>query len=254
MKTKLLTATALLSVSISAQSAIATFDDLTLAPESFFAPQTATTFSSGDASFVHNYNDFGGGCCWNGFTYSNTTDTTTAGFANQYSAITGAGVNGSANYGVSNPGFTPSRVDFTAATFVNGAYFTNTTYTFLAVRDGNDGNATPFVKGPFTTGDFLTLTVNGLDASGSAVSTLDISLASGANILDSWLWSDMSSLGAVYGLEFTMSSSDNGSFGMNTPAYFAIDDLTTVSAVPVPAAVWLFLSGIIGLAGVARKR
>jgi len=230
MKIQLLTAAALFAVSISAQSAIATFDDLTLAPESFFAPQAATTFTSGDASFVHNFTDFGGGCCWSGFTYSNTTDTTTAGFTNQYSAITGSGVNGSANYGISNPGST-SQVNFSTATTVNGAYFTNTTYAFLAVRDGNDGNATPFVKGPFTTGDFLTLTISGLDLAGSTISTMDVSLATGANILDSWLWSDMSSLGAVYGLEFTMSSSDNGSFGMNTPAYFAIDDLTTVSAV-----------------------
>jgi hypothetical protein len=30
--------------------------------------------------------------------------------------------------------------------------------------------------------------------------------------------------------------------------------VTTVSAVPVPAAVWLFGSGLIGLAGVARRK
>ena len=37
---------------------------------------------------------------WDGWAYSNMTDTTTKGYQNQYSAITGRGVNGSSNYGV----------------------------------------------------------------------------------------------------------------------------------------------------------
>jgi hypothetical protein len=40
---------------------------------------------------------------------------------------------------------------------------------------------------------------------------------------------------------------------MNTPAYFAMDNLTT-SAVPVPAAVWLLGSGLIGLIGIRRNK
>lgn len=231
-----------------AHASVATFDGLALAPESFFAPEIATTFTSGDASFVHNYTDFGGGCCWSGFTYSNTSDTTTAGSDNQYSAITGSGVNGSANYGVSNPGFSPSRVDFDTATTVSGAYFTNTTYAYLSMLNGDT-----FAK-QFEAGDFFTLTVSGLDNADSIVNSLDISLAEGTNLLDSWLWTDLSSLGSVYALEFSLSSSDIGSFGMNTPAYFAIDDLISVSAVPVPAAVWLFGSGLLGLVAIARRR
>lgn len=250
MKTRLLLTATLLTLGTSANAAIATFDDLTLAPESAFSPSMDTTFTSGDAIFVTEWNETYN-CCLTGFTYSNTTDTTTAGFTNQYSAITGSGVNGSTNYGLSNPN-AASHINFNSATSVSGAYFTNTTYAFLAMRDGDDGNATPFVKGPFTDDDFFTLTVNGLDASGSTVSTMDISLATGTDIVDSWVWSDMSSLGDVYGLEFSLWSSDNAFGFINTPAYFAIDDLTTVSAVPVPAAVWLFLSGIVGLVGVAR--
>jgi len=34
----------------------------------------------------------------------------------------------------------------------------------------------------------------------------------------------LSSLGNLDSLSFTLSSSDNGAFGMNTPAYFCIDD------------------------------
>ncbi len=233
----------------STYATVATFDDLLLAPDSFFDPQIDTTFTSADATFSHGCSFFSGTCFWNGFSYSNKTDTTTEGFVNQYSAITGSGVAGSANYGVSFPGsFGSSRIDFDGATTVSGAYFTNTTYAYLSMLNG-DG-----IGKQFEDGDFFTLTVNGFDATDSLLGTLNISLADGTDILNSWLWSDLSSLGAVNALEFSVFGSDVGEFGLNTPAYFAIDNLTYVSAVPVPAAVWLFGSGLLGLIGVARRR
>jgi len=232
------------------QATVITFDDLSLVPESAFNPAGATTFASGNAEFTYNWNDTYN-CCWSGFSYSNTTDTTTAGFTNQFSAITGGGVNGSANYGVSNPGSSSSsvsRLDFSSATTVEGAYFTNTTYAYLSMRDG-DG----FAK-QFGLGDFFTLTVTGLDAFDSVTNSVNISLARDANLVDAWIWNDLMPLGEVYALEFSLSSSDSGAFGINTPAYFAMDNLTAVSAVPVPAAVWLFGSGLLGLVAVARRR
>lgn len=228
-------------------AAVIGFDDLALAPESYFNPAGATTFTSGNADFTYNWNDTYN-CCWSGFSYSNTTDTTTAGYTNQFSAITGGGVNGSANYGISNPGSSASRVDFGGATIVEGAYFTNTTYAYLSMQDGDS-----FAK-QFGLGDFFTLTVTGLDAFDSITNSVNISLARDANLVDAWIWNDLMPLGEVYALEFSLSSSDNGAFGMNTPAYFAMDNLTAVSAVPVPAAVWLFGSGLLGLVAVARRR
>lgn len=44
-----------------------------------------------------------------------------------------------------------------------------------------------------------------------------------------------------------------GPFDGNT-GYWSIEGTYTTSAVPVPAAVWLFGSGLVGLAGVARRR
>ena len=43
-----------------------------------------------------------------------------------------------------------------------------------------------------------------------------------------------------------------GAFPGQTPAFSGT--MTPVSAVPVPAAVWLFGSGLVGLAGIARRR
>ncbi len=44
-------------------------------------------------------------------------------------------------------------------------------------------------------------------------------------IIQTWQWIDLSTLGAVDTLVFQLSSSDVGEWGMNTPAYFALDQL-----------------------------
>ena len=47
------------------------------------------------------------------------------------------------------------------------------------------------------------------------------------NIVSTWTWVDLSALGHVDSLAFDLSSNDTaGGFGMNNPAYFAIDNLT----------------------------
>ncbi|HMM75562.1 MAG TPA: DUF4465 domain-containing protein [Gammaproteobacteria bacterium] len=251
MNTLTLTLSLALSAgALSAQAAqLADFEDLALAPNSYFQPQDTVTFQSGPASFHHEYTEFFPGCCWNGWTYSNQTDTQTPGFGNEASAVTGGGVNGSAQYGVAFLG--EARISFAAATLLEGAWFTNTTYTYRAVKDGVDGNDPPFVKGPFTAGDFLKLTIQGRDANDSVTATVDFLLADGSAVLDTWTWVDLAGLGAVHALSFLMESSDSGMFGMNTPAYFAMDDLT-ISAVPLPAPALLLASGALTL--VARRR
>ena len=46
-------------------------------------------------------------------------------------------------------------------------------------------------------------------------------------ILNSWQWVDLLPLGNVDSLQFNLSSTDNGTYGMNTPAYFCMDNFTT---------------------------
>jgi len=57
---------------------------------------------------------------------------------------------------------------------------------------------------------------------------------------------------------YTINDAIGGTFMDNGPfiGFNANFDMTsvTMSAVPVPAAVWLFGSGLVGLAGVARRR
>ena len=95
----------------------------------------------------------------------------------------------------------------------------------------------------FEQGDWFKLTITGLNADGETTGTVDFYLAdlrseneSEHYILNEWKWCDLSSLGEVKRLEFTMSSTDNDpQWGMNTPAYFCMDNLGVTA--PVPTAV-----------------
>ncbi|MEE4185811.1 MAG: DUF4465 domain-containing protein [Gammaproteobacteria bacterium] len=241
---------ALLAAAGATPAAVIDFDDNLLAPNSFFEPRANVTWTSGGASFSQSWNETFD-CCWGGFTYSNSTDTTTAGFANDRSAITGDGFGpGQDNYGVATVGSGAPELRFAQDQTVLGGYFTNVTYSYLAMLNGDDGNAVPFVKAPFGPGDFFELSIIGLDANGVATGSVEFLLADGADIVDDWAFVDLTSLGPVRGLRFALDSSDAGTFGINTPGYFAVDN---ISIVPLPAAAWLFISAL-GLLGLGRRR
>jgi len=207
-----------------ASAAVSTFDDLTLDAESYwngsdnFPPSWTGAFTSGGAQFSAHYDeDFGLGY-WDGFSYSNITDTVTGGEAGQYNAIAG----GSSNYAVGYIGFCGRvpTVTLPATQVVTGAYFTNNNYPYYSMVNGDQ-----FAK-KFEEGDWFKLTITGKDASGAETGTLDFYLANGRDIVNTWTWVDLRALGSVRTLEFTLTSSDTGVWGMNTPAYFAMDSLS----------------------------
>lgn len=240
-----------------AAGGVSTFEEIGLGAEGYYFPAATTTFASGAASFAHAYTDFGfPGCCWSGWTVSSVTDNTTAGFGNQYSAFAGGGQGGSAQYAIAYLG--DATVTFGTPQMLAGAWFTNTTYAATSMRDG-DGFAKQFGGATGADPDFLRLTITGRDDSGATTGTIDFFLAdyrfaddAQDTIVRDWTFVDLSSLGAVASLRFGLTSTDNGAFGMNTPAYFAMDNLT-VAAVPEPTVAWL-LAGGIGVLGLALRR
>lgn len=108
-----------------------------------------------------------------------------------------------------------------------GCYVNLNSYAFYSVLFGDA------VARAFTEDDRLWLTINGVAADGSTKS-VEVTLASYKNgqlsASTGWMYVDLSSLGAVNELYFTMDSSDSGAWGMNTPGYFCLDKLTMKSA------------------------
>lgn len=214
-------------------------------------------FASGGAFFNNSYDPQWG--TWAGFALSRETDATTPGFGNQFSAAAGGGAEGSAQYAV---GFVDSFMPFLPAiTLPTGEAvlslaITNTIYAALSMRDG-DFFAKKFGGANGTDADWFLLTITGRDVGLAATGQVNFYLAdyrfsdpAQDYIVDEWTTVDLSSLGAgTAQVEFTLSSSDNGMFGMNTPAYFAVDNVKTV---PEPGAAGLILLGLAGLA--ARRR
>ena len=240
-----------LFISQNSSALVVDFDDLILNEDSFASLPENANFTSRGVNFTTGYDSTYGS--WNNFTFSNRTDTTTPGYLNDRSAITGSGIGlGQDNYAVayvdSYNSINPT-INFNNITQVNSVYFTNTTYAYLAMKNGNDGY---LGLTPFDSEDYFTLSINGLDQNGNVLLTQYFSLADDANVVDSWQQVDLSGLGFVYGLSFDLTSSDISPWGMNTPAYFAMDNLE-IQPIPAPPALILFGSAILFMASFKRK-
>jgi hypothetical protein len=200
---------------------------------------------------------------WSGWAYSNVNDPTTTGpspfltdFNHQFAAITGTAPGGSGNYGISSG--SGAYINLPSGTSPVSFEVTNTTYSFLSMTLG-DG----FGK-KFSTGDFFELKIfgySGLNGTGTQVGEVDFFLANytSANSLpvDVWTLVNLTSLADAQSLGFDYASSDVGQFGINTPEFFAMDDLTlSTTSVPEPSSVILALAGlgIVGLFASHRHR
>lgn len=207
---------------------VATFDDVDLQTGSFYnGSDGAGGFSSGGFRFPNDYNaDWGS---WSGFSVSNIKDSVTAGWQNQYSAITAGGVNNSENYAVVF-GSGVLRMELENPAEISGFFVTNSTYTYLTMRDG-DAFSKKFGGIDGTDPDYFKLIVSGIDIRGNETAKVEFFLADFRfenseedYIVNSWEWLDLKSLGVVTALVFNLESTDIGDWGMNTPAYFCLDD------------------------------
>ena len=172
---------------------------------------------------------------WSGFSISADTNTTTPGFLNQYSVISGKGASGSTSYGVGYI-FDPIIVRLQPNAIgkpMIGMYVNNSTYTYLSVRDG-DAFAKKFGGETGKDPDFLLLTIKKYSGGVIDDDSINIYLAdyrfsepSKDYIISEWTYVDLTNLGEVDSLIMSMTSSDVGIFGMNTPAYVCIDEVST---------------------------
>jgi hypothetical protein len=219
-----------------------TFDDLSLSPDTFWNGSSMTGgFQDSNVYFSNNYNATYSS--WSGFAYSDKKDTATAGYTNQYSSAAGGGVYGSSNFAVCYTGFNDAKAKMTGAArgqVVYGMYVTNSTYDYLSMKNG-DRYAKKFGGATGTDPDWFRLTVSGWYNGAQISNTVQFYLADFRSpdttqhyILKSWNFMNLSSLGNVDSLSFLLESTDTaGGFGMNTPAYFCLDNMITSDGVAI---------------------
>jgi hypothetical protein len=230
---------------VNAQFTLVDFENLTLpAVDTFYTGEDLDgEFESQGVIFGNYYETTAWGYFWNGFAYSNVTDNTTAGFGNQYSAFAGEGANGSNNYAIYYPSDTITFPGV-GAEFGNIA-ITNTTYAGISMRDGDAfgkqfGSSNGADGQPDGTNgeDYFFLTLYGWANDLSLVDSIEIYLAdfrfsdnTADYILDEWVNFDISTLNGSKYFTFKLTSSDIGDFGINTPQYFAIDNIEYIELV-----------------------
>ena len=192
---------------------------------------------------------------WTGFSVSNVQDSTTAGPGNQFAAFPGSGADQSDNYLVS---FGNGATLATSGT-IDSIDITTTTFTALAILgdDNGDPDGNSFIQGPLEDSDgFFNLTITGFDASGIQTGQEIVALADFRGdsevFLQTWTTLDLSSLNATQ-LTFEYSGSDDQPFNfLNTPTFFAVDNIT-VTAVPEPSAFMILSLGVFVFGGHRRK-
>ncbi len=219
------------------KSDTADFENLILGTGKFWNKSNATLteiYQSGLATFPSTFAVYFFADYWSsGFAISNVLDTVSAGSGNLYAAYSGKGVDTSSNYAVVHQ---RAKVTLFSALpekpVLAGVYVTNTTYAALSMKNG-DAFGKKFGGATGNDSDYFILTakayLNGVVKSDSVNFYLaDYRFADNSKdyIVKDWKWMSLSALGAVDSVQFILSSSDNGSFGMNTPGFFAIDNLT----------------------------
>ena len=228
----------LLGTTILSAQTIADFENFNLADDSHLnGSDGSEEFESGNVILPVDYISGTGWEAWSGFSISNKKDTGTPGPDNQYSAITGKGVQNSPTYAVSYA-FDPVVLklnDNAIGQPIEGLYITNSTWAYWSMKDG-DNVAKKFGGITGSDPDWFKVTFKAYRSGFLLNNGVDFYLADYQSDDDAddyihftWEWVDLTSLGNVDSLQISLSSSDVGGFGMNTPAYFCIDNVTTAS-------------------------
>ncbi len=213
---------ALFSTASMAQE-VATFEDLGLSIDSYWdGSDGSAMFTSGDYSFINNFTDWGGYTSWDGFAYSTMTSTSYTALSDQYNSCVGQGYDKSMTYAVVyySPygGNVPTVINKNAESFeAKGFYVTNSAYAYTSMVNGD-----AYAK-KFDESDWFLLTITGY-LNNEKGNSVEFYLAKDGNIINDWQFVDLTALGTVDQIQFTLTSSDTGEWGMNTPAYFCMDN------------------------------
>ena len=174
-------------------------------------------WTSGSFNFMSYYGgDTGMGDYYAAFTVSNETANTSTGYLQPYRNAKGGAYEG-ANFAVWNMSYYGADTIKFDEQVVLGFFINNNAYAVNSMVNGDS-----FAKA-FGTDDFFKLICIGVK-DGAEVERKEVFLANDGEYIVDWTYVDLSELGAIDGLTFEMNSSDASEWGMNTPAYFCMDN------------------------------
>ena len=202
---------------------VATFEEAAISPakaESYLAFSADTTAFLQSGIYSVPQTVAYGGTYVTGGVVTNITDTEFKDYTDAYKSAAGGAYAGK-NYVVwYADAWTPNVIKLKEATVVPGMYVCNNVYALSSMKDGD-----AIAGEPFGADDWFLLTIGG-SLEGKAVNTtVEFYLGKGTNFVTNWTYVDLSKLGKVDELSFTMSGSRTGDNGLNTPSYFCIDNL-----------------------------
>lgn len=202
---------------------VATFEEAAIspaAPQSYLAFNTDTTAWLTSGNYELSQTVAYGGTYVTGAVVTNITDTTFKDYKDAYKSIAG-GAKGGKNYVVwYEDGLSGNAIKLKEAGKVAGMYVCNNVYAYNSITKGD-----AIAGDPFGDDDWFMLSIGGM-LDGKMVNTqVDFYLAKGKNVVTDWTYVDLSQLGKVDAIFFSMTGSRTGDWGLNTPAYFCIDNL-----------------------------
>lgn len=211
------------------------FEELVLEEDSFWNGSDGSGgFASGNAFFPNDYYKDEQYEFWNGFAYTNITDTETGNFTNQYAAVTGSGAGGSDNYAVFYQ-YLNDTITFNIPEKITNISVCNTTWAYTVMKEGDDWGTPKMGGEDGKSPDYFTLVINGFNKAGEKTGIARIYLADfdpervvKGYISNMWTDIDLSGFGYVSKLSFGFESNIKNEFGILIPAYVCIDNIEGV--------------------------
>ena len=207
----------LMSTALFAQLQVATFEDIEVSADSIYLLNETGTFTSGDFTFDQDVQNYGINYYF-GNVVSSKKANTYLGDSQNYMSSKGGAFAGSQFVVWYSSYVGKDRVYLKEAAIIPGFYICNTPWVIDAVENG-DG-----MSGPFDANDNLTVIINGYLGGNAVNHQIEFKLVDGTTPVTEWTYIDLTELGEVDEISFTMDGTKKNDYGLTTPTYFAMDN------------------------------